>query len=204
MDALFGGPPPSPIPHDWGVAACLDLINSRWNDHLGGGQTYDRLPLPQFRRTFLRRWHFAVGDPDDRKAITDLARLRAVLRTVLERYAAGRPLTATQRRELEREMNRAPMELQIERGQVGVRLRQGRSGREWDVVISEIATSAARLIAEGQTVKVCANPNCSWMFVDQSRPRTRRWCNTGVCGSLVNVRRHRLAHALEHAPGRRR
>jgi len=29
------------------------------------------------------------------------------------------------------------------------------------------------------------------MFVAESRPRTRRWCNTGVCGSLVNVRRHR-------------
>lgn len=195
MHALFGSPPPSPIPHDWGVAPCLDLVNSRWNDHLGRGASYDRLPLSRFRRTFLRRWHLRVEDPDDRSAVVDLARLRAMLRSVLERYAAGRPPDAAMRRALESAINRAPLGLQVEPMKAGLRLRQSRSGRDWDVAIAEIATSAARLMAEGRTVKVCANPNCSWMFVDESRPHTRRWCNTGVCGSLVNVRRYRHAHA---------
>lgn len=195
MQALFGDPPPSPIPHDWGAAACLDLINSRWSDHLGRGASYDRLLLPKFRRVFLKRWHLRVRDPDDRKAMVELARLRSLLRSVLERYASGHLLGVGMRQDLESAMNRAPMELQVESEKSGLRLRQRRSGREWDVVISEIATSAARIMAEGRTVKVCANPNCSWMFVDESRPHSRRWCNTGVCGSLVNVRRYRAAHA---------
>jgi predicted RNA-binding Zn ribbon-like protein len=29
------------------------------------------------------------------------------------------------------------------------------------------------------------------MFTDETRPRTRRWCNVSICGSLINVRRHR-------------
>lgn len=197
MQPLFGEPPPSPLPHDWGVAPCLDLINSRWSDHLGRGPSYDRLPLPKFRRAFLKRWRFTVRVPDDRKALVELAQLRSLLRTVLERYASGHPLGVGIRHDLESAMNRTPMELKVESGKGGLRLRQLRSGREWDVVISEIASSAARIMAEGRTVKVCANPNCSWMFVDESRPHTRRWCNTAVCGSLLNVRRYRLAHARE-------
>jgi predicted RNA-binding Zn ribbon-like protein len=179
------------------VASCLDLINSRWSHHLGGGQSFDRLPLPKFRAAFLKRWHFEVDNPDDPKAISDLARLRGLLRTVLELNASGRAIPPAMERDLESQMNRAPMRLHIDRGRSGIRLRERRSGREWDIVTSEIATSAARLMSEGRAVKVCANPNCSWMFVDESRPRTRRWCNAGVCGSLVNVRRYRLAHAGE-------
>lgn len=195
MPALFGSPPPSPIPHDWGVSPSIDLINSRWSDHLGRGRSYDRLLEPKFRRAFLKRWHFKVADPDDRVAVAELARLRAFLRTVLELYGSGRPLTSSMHRRLEAEMNRAPMRLQVDGGKAGMKFHHQRSGREWDIVLAEIATSAARLISEGRTVKVCANPNCTWMFVDESRPHTRRWCNTGVCGSLLNVRRYRLAHA---------
>jgi predicted RNA-binding Zn ribbon-like protein len=199
MQALFGSPPPSPIPHDWGVAPCLDLINSRWNDHLGRRASYDRLPLPRFRRTFLKRWHLRVDDPDDRQAVADLARLRVMLRSVLEHYAAGRQPDPAMWQALEAAMNRAPIRLRLEAGKPGWRLRQRKSGRDWDVAIAEIATSAAQLMAEGRIVKVCANPNCSWMFVDESRPHTRRWCNTAVCGSLLNVRRYRRAHGRQAA-----
>jgi len=157
--------------------------------------SYDRLPVARFRRTFLDRWHLKVEDADDQQAVADLARLRVLLRTVLERYARGRPVTPALQRNLESEMNRSPMAIQLERDRSGLRLQQRRSGRDWDVVIAEIATSAARLIAERRTIKVCANPDCSWMFVDESKPRTRRWCNTSVCGSLLNVRHFRQINA---------
>ncbi|HKW72344.1 MAG TPA: CGNR zinc finger domain-containing protein [Candidatus Dormibacteraeota bacterium] len=187
MPALFGSPPPSAIPHDWGVSPCLDLINSHWSDHLGSGASYDRLPVARFRRAFLGRWHLDAGDLDDPQLQSELAHLRALLRNVLEGYASGRPMTESTKRRLEAEMNRAPLALNAS-------LQHRRSGGRRDAVLAEIATSAAQLIAERRTVKVCANPNCSWMFVDESRPGTRRWCNTGVCGSLINVRRYRHAH----------
>lgn len=190
MPSLFGSPPPSPIPHDWGTSPSIDLINSRWHDHLGRRVFYDRLLEPRFLRAFLRRWGFTVRHPDDRAALGDLAQLRAFLRDVLERYASGRPLTGAMRRRLELEMNRAPVHLTADGRHI-------RSGDDWQIVLSEIASSASALMAHQQAVKVCANPHCSWMFVDESRPRTRRWCNPGVCGSLVNVRRFRLAHAGE-------
>ena len=188
MASLFGSPPPSPIPHDWGISASIDLINSRWSDHLGRRRSYDRLLEPKFLSAFLKRWRFKVRRPDDPGAREQLALMRVFLREILERYASGSPLTAAQVRKLESEMNRAPVRLRPDG-------RHARSGDDWDVVLSEIASSAAALMTRQQTVKVCANPSCSWMFVDESRPGTRRWCNPGVCGSLLNVRRYRRAHA---------
>jgi predicted RNA-binding Zn ribbon-like protein len=97
------------------------------------------------------------------------------------------------RKRLESEINRAPVSMRFVRAADGYTLSAGRQGALWDVVTSDIAMSAARLMSDKATVKVCANPDCSWMFTDESKPKTRRWCNVSVCGSLVNVRHHRAA-----------
>jgi predicted RNA-binding Zn ribbon-like protein len=40
-------------------------------------------------------------------------------------------------------------------------------------------------------VKVCANPDCSYMFYDETRNRSRRFCDAALCGTLSRVRRYR-------------
>ncbi len=90
-------------------------------------------------------------------------------------------------------MNAAPLRLSLDATGGAYDLALTRSGDPWEVVISDVATSAGRLMAGKQILKVCANPHCSWMFVDRSRPGRRRWCDVSVCGSLVNVRRFRAS-----------
>jgi len=182
---------PSPIPHDWTPSPCLDLVNSRWRDHIGSGRYYDRLPEPLFRRAFLKRWAYHVTDPDAARGIARLKALRPVIRRVMDAYASGHVLSPALRRRLELEANRATAVLRLRRVGGADQLSLEHDGDEWDVVSSQIAASAARLIAERTVVKECANPSCSWMFVDGTKARSRRWCNVSVCGSLVNVRRHR-------------
>ena len=182
---------PRPLPNEWGVEPCLDLINTRWTDHLGSGTVHDRLPLSVWRRAFARRWNLQLGDPDDPRAIRRLMKLRDLLRRAMELYIERGRLTPSIRRELEVEINRAGMVLRIKQkgGQEGLVL--ARAGKDWDIATAEIATSALRLIGERHVVKICANPSCSWMFVDESRSGSRRWCDVSICGSLINVRRHR-------------
>jgi predicted RNA-binding Zn ribbon-like protein len=184
---------PGPLPAEWGPEPCLDLVNSRWRDHLGSERLFDRLPEPLWRRAFLDHWGYRVDDPDNAAARGRLARLRSLLREVLESYIAGRPVLPALGRRLESEMNRSPLRLSLTAAAGGHHLTLVRSGDSWDVVTSEIATSAARLIAGKPNLKVCANPHCSWMFVDRSRGARRRWCDVSVCGSLVNVRRFRAS-----------
>jgi len=91
-------------------------------------------------------------------------------------------------------MNRAPVTLALSGGPGGYHVSLKRSGNAWDIVTADIVTSAIRVMTEQRTIKKCANPDCSWMFIDESKPRSRRWCNVSICGSLVNVRRHRAQH----------
>ncbi|HYM97764.1 MAG TPA: CGNR zinc finger domain-containing protein [Candidatus Sulfotelmatobacter sp.] len=193
---------PRPLPNQWGVAPCLDLINTRWSDHVGSGVFHDRLPLSQWRRAFLRQWGYRVADPDDASARSQMVRLRGLLRATLESYMSTGRLSPGLRRRLEKEVNRAPFVLRIAGagGMDGLVLE--RAGAAWDVVLADVATSAARLIGERRVVKVCANPSCTWMFVDESRSGSRRWCDVSICGSLINVRRHR-GLAPEPADSRR-
>jgi predicted RNA-binding Zn ribbon-like protein len=55
----------------------------------------------------------------------------------------------------------------------------------------EIARSAAELLTSGQRdrVKECASETCEWVFLDQSRNRSRRWCDMSDCGNRAKARR---------------
>jgi predicted RNA-binding Zn ribbon-like protein len=50
--------------------------------------------------------------------------------------------------------------------------------------------SALRLLdpARLERIKIC--PNCHWLYFDESRNRSRRWCDMNVCGNRAKARRH--------------
>jgi predicted RNA-binding Zn ribbon-like protein len=181
----------SALPNEWAPEPCLDLVNTQFNDHLGSGKVNDRLPLTEWRRAFLGHWGYRVEDPDDRRAVARLKELRGVLRAALEAYGAGDRIKPQLLRALEAEINRAPFVVRIAGRSGEEALVLQRTGRAWDAVTADIATSAMRLIAERRRVKVCSNPSCSWMFEDRSKSGSRRWCDASICGSLINVRRYR-------------
>jgi predicted RNA-binding Zn ribbon-like protein len=54
------------------------------------------------------------------------------------------------------------------------------------------AWAAAELLTEGDLarVKECDNETCSWLFVDMSKNRSRRWCDMKDCGNRAKARRH--------------
>jgi predicted RNA-binding Zn ribbon-like protein len=39
-------------------------------------------------------------------------------------------------------------------------------------------------------VKQCAREGCGWLFLDQSKNGSRRWCTMDICGSRVKMRAH--------------
>lgn len=54
-------------------------------------------------------------------------------------------------------------------------------------------------------VKVCAAPNCRWAYLDNSRNRSRRWCDMADCGNRAKNQtwreRHRAAGDRKPAEG---
>jgi len=61
-----------------------------------------------------------------------------------------------------------------------------------DSILWPIAQSATELLTSSQlsTVRMCEAPDCAWLFLDQSRNRSRRWCDMKVCGNRQKARRH--------------
>ena len=59
------------------------------------------------------------------------------------------------------------------------------------------------IVAEAMTTgtwdrfKTCANDECQWVFYDNARNHSRRWCSMEVCGNRVKARsfRERQSHA---------
>jgi predicted RNA-binding Zn ribbon-like protein len=57
-----------------------------------------------------------------------------------------------------------------------------------------IALSAAELLTSPslERVRACSNhySRCTWLFVDESKNRSRRWCSMRDCGNRVKAKRH--------------
>ncbi len=61
-------------------------------------------------------------------------------------------------------------------------------------LLSPTLWSAADLLVQARyrRIRHCANPACMWLFVDESKNGTRRWCDMAACGNRAKARRHYL------------
>ena len=63
-----------------------------------------------------------------------------------------------------------------------------------DAMLWPVVDAAAGLFADpGAQVRVCGmyeTDECSWLFVDRTKARTRRWCSMKDCGNRAKARRH--------------
>ena len=65
-----------------------------------------------------------------------------------------------------------------------------------DAVLWPVAASAAELLVSGEDlahVRVCGlyqSDECGWLFLDQTKSHTRRWCSMKDCGNRAKARRH--------------
>jgi predicted RNA-binding Zn ribbon-like protein len=55
-----------------------------------------------------------------------------------------------------------------------------------------IAADAGTLLTGSQLPRVgeCASEHCGWLFLDESRNGSRRWCDMKDCGNRAKARRH--------------
>jgi predicted RNA-binding Zn ribbon-like protein len=59
-------------------------------------------------------------------------------------------------------------------------------------LLATVLWSAADLIisANRKRIRHCANDKCLWMFIDDSKNRSRRWCSMQACGNRAKAQRH--------------
>jgi predicted RNA-binding Zn ribbon-like protein len=182
--------PPGPIPHTVSEHLCVDFVNSRFTDHTGSGRIYDRLDLPDWQRWFAQRCGLTIEQPPSAAMHRHLIDLRDLLRGLLESRSDPTDGNLT---ELNRVLASSSQFSHLVRVENSFALRSLWRGQDWRAVMAATVASYGRLLVGGelQRIRACLNPDCTFIFYDQSRNGTRRWCEARACGNLLKVRRHR-------------
>ncbi|HJU89842.1 MAG TPA: CGNR zinc finger domain-containing protein [Gemmatimonadaceae bacterium] len=68
--------------------------------------------------------------------------------------------------------------------------------QDLDSVLHPVIWSAAQILSSSdrQRLRRCANDNCGWLFVDQSRNHKRKWCEMRECGNRAKAARYYARH----------
>ncbi len=170
---------------------CLDFLNSEWGDFRGRWRE-DRLLQPAWLEEFLERWNLRMADPVSPAIVDALVELRTLMRRIVGTLPAGNP-SSDDLNALNAILLNAPSIRRLVWGGEKFELEMVPLARDWRWVMAEIAASFADLLAkhDSKRLKICENPNCRWIFYDESKSRTRRWCTNNKCANLWKVRRFR-------------
>jgi predicted RNA-binding Zn ribbon-like protein len=65
-----------------------------------------------------------------------------------------------------------------------------------DPVLWPIVRSTVELLTSHQRalVRECEGEDCTWLFLDHSKNRTRRWCDMDICGNRAKWHRYYKKH----------
>lgn len=214
MDAL---PPalPSPTPAAQpsprfefsGGALCLDFVNT-WGDRARPEgdklKGFDALVAFAVQAGLLdeaRRRTLAARAKEEpglaAEAFAEAVRLRESLYALFAGTARGRELPARDLETLNRVLSEALAHLRIAAQATPLTPFTWRFEPVAPVATATaplwpIARSAADLLVSPELARVtqCDGSNCTWLFLDQSRTRNRRWCSMESCGNRAKARRH--------------
>jgi predicted RNA-binding Zn ribbon-like protein len=181
------------FPELWGRWPCLDFVNSLMSDHRGSGKVFDLMPLPGWQNAFLSLWKMSLDDPFEVAPLTVMVKVRRVVRDGLERWGRGERLPEADARDLNTILGLAPLSRAVSAGESGYSVELAPSTRNWTWVLTEVIVSMFRLMEEGDPARLrkCANPDCTWLYHDDSQAHSRRWCSPRACGNMVRVRAFR-------------
>ena len=184
-----------PSPEDLrreGAFACLDFVNSAWTDWRGEGEPTDMITNPRWWSRYFKTWGISAPGLSV-PAGTRLAELRE-LREAMRRFVEkGKPPTGAQRSWLNRRLGSSPQRWTLSAGTAGLQHRLVPARADWQAVTAALILSFSQLVndADPSRLKKCANPDCSYVFYDESANQSRRWCFSNVCGNLMHVRAFR-------------
>ena len=167
----------------------IDLANSDWRDRVGE-ESEDRLANPKWRKDFLKRWSLpALSETDER----DLTGMRDALRRAALALSAGDAIAPKDLAHLNRTLASTPVVRTIIKHGDDYRLNVAPPARTTGSAAWQAAMSFAEFLETADPTRLRLCDNCRWVFVDETRSRTRRWCDAG-CGNVIRLREFRERH----------
>ena len=173
-------------------ALCLDILNSDWHDYRHAGKGEDRLPKASWQEYLVAQWNLPVNEPPDADTITALRALRSLMQRMVQTTLQNQELPEQDMEELNKYLSAAPSQMRLIREGERYQLQELPLNDDWRWVLREIALSFATLLTQHDPtrIKLCENPDCRWVYYDESPYHNRRWCED-PCANLMRVRQFR-------------
>jgi predicted RNA-binding Zn ribbon-like protein len=118
--------------------------------------------------------------------------LREAIYRMVSALAASEPVGERELALLNRALAEAPDRETLARAKGGYAWAVQHINTSSAALLAPVLWSAADLLthADRRRVRRCANDACLWLFVDESKAGTRRWCDMSSCGNRAKSRRH--------------
>lgn len=167
------------------VDLCLEFANTRyWR---GQDTPTETLKEPADLAAWLK-----LPKPPPQREFEQALALRETIHRLFDALAQGKTAGGRDFEELNAALATAPARKV---------LRRAKDGYDWDLdvksgtavaLLAPVLWSAGDLLASSNLAKVrrCANPECLYLFLDESRAGRRRWCTMSSCGNRAKAKRH--------------
>ena len=183
---------------------CLGFANTRY--HRGGDAPTETLHafddviawcgaagiLAKGRARILQRW--SRDQPEAAaKAFREAIELRESFYAIFRSLADGETPPASALLALKESLTEAPTRSGVERTASGYAWRVPRAEpSSVPALLAPAIWSACGLLVGPRLPRVrhCANESCLWLFIDDSKSGTRRWCSMSACGNRAKAHRH--------------
>lgn len=131
-----------------------------------------------------------AGEAD--RALAAARTLREALYEIFSAMAAEGSPAAEAVARLNDALPEAMKAFRLAAAEPGVEWRWTLAGEALERILALVVRDAAELLTspEVRRVRQCQSETCAWLFLDQSRNRSRRWCDMKVCGNRAKARRH--------------
>jgi predicted RNA-binding Zn ribbon-like protein len=182
---------------------CLEFVNTRyWRGSDPSTETLnapaDLLAWCESNRAHLPETvaqmagHWRAHPEEAEQALRQSVEIREAIHGAFAEVAAGRSPSAQALAPLNRALSQAPGRTALQPSDAGLAWTLPQMQTSVPALLASVLWSAGDLMMSGRLDRVrrCANDKCQWLFLDDSRGGTRRWCTMSSCGNRAKAHRH--------------
>jgi len=194
-----------PVPGD--LALLYEFVNSRdlrrfVQDGVRHRASDELATATQLEAWLQRRGLLKRGAKIDRHGHRQAIELRESLRAFLQLAPSERRRSAPSAVRLSANAANFPLVVQVSTdGTVRLQPQPARPHGTLGNILAELQHAADT--GKLDRLKTCASEECRWVFYDRSKPGSRRWCSSALCGNRQKVRAYRRRQQAASPAGSR-
>ena len=154
---------------------------------IGSNNAAPRRIIDDLRESFESRPALAT------EVFTEAIEIRETSYRMLHSQASGLAVAREDLRRLNRVLSQAPPRAILDRADDGWGWRIDAPTTAAEILAPVLWSASDILVGpDSALVRECANQRCLWLFLDDSKNSTRRWCSMQACGNRAKAQRHYL------------